>query len=45
MGEVAIRLPRPRGANDPQVAVFAADISKMIAAEVEKIAREDADNA
>jgi len=43
--EVVIDLPRPRGASDEQVAMFAKDVGRRIAREVEKVAKEEADDA
>jgi len=43
--EEAIDLPRPRAATDERVGVLASGISRRIASEVEKIAREEADDA
>lgn len=43
--DVPIDLPRPRAANDERVAWFAADVAGEIRSEVEKIAREEADDA
>jgi NitT/TauT family transport system ATP-binding protein len=43
--EEGIALPRPRGLNDSRVAALAKDIGERIATEVEKIAREEADDA
>jgi NitT/TauT family transport system ATP-binding protein len=43
--ERTIDLPRPRGANDEAVARIAANIAGRIAAEVEKVASEEADDA
>jgi NitT/TauT family transport system ATP-binding protein len=43
--DVAIDLPRPRAANDEQVAALAKDVGKRIAREVEKVAKEEADDA
>ncbi|MBI2391292.1 MAG: ABC transporter ATP-binding protein [Deltaproteobacteria bacterium] len=43
--DVIIDLPRPRAANDERVAWFAADVAGEIRSEVEKIAREEADDA
>jgi len=43
--DVTIDLPRPRAANDERVAWFAADVAGEIRSEVEKIAREEADDA
>jgi sulfonate transport system ATP-binding protein len=43
--EEIIDLPRPRAANDPRVAAFANGIARRIASEVEKVAREEADDA
>jgi NitT/TauT family transport system ATP-binding protein len=43
--EEIIDLPRPRAANDPRVAHFANAIARHIASEVEKVAREEADDA
>jgi len=43
--EVRIELPRPRGANDEQLSVFAKDLARRIAGEVDKIAREEADDS
>ena len=40
-----IDLPRPRAANDPRVAALANGIARRIASEVEKVAREEADDA
>ena len=41
----AVDLPRPRAANDPHVAELANEIARHIASEVEKVAREEADDA
>jgi len=43
--DVAIDLPRSRPLNDERVAWFAADIAGEIRTEVEKIAKEEADDA
>ena len=43
--EEIIDLPRPRAANDPRVAALANGIARRIASEVEKVAREEADDA
>ena len=43
--DVVIDLPRPRGMNDERVAWFAADVAGEIRSEVEKIAKEEADDA
>jgi NitT/TauT family transport system ATP-binding protein len=43
--DVPIDLPRPRPLNDERVAWFAADIAGEIKSEVEKIAKEEADDA
>jgi NitT/TauT family transport system ATP-binding protein len=43
--DVAIDLPRSRPLNDERVAWFAADIASEIKTEVEKIAKEEADDA
>jgi NitT/TauT family transport system ATP-binding protein len=43
--DVAIDLPRSRPLNDERVAWFAADIANEIRTEVEKIAKEEADDA
>jgi NitT/TauT family transport system ATP-binding protein len=43
--EETIDLPRPREANDERVAALANALSKRIASEVEKVAREEADDA
>jgi NitT/TauT family transport system ATP-binding protein len=43
--EEIIDLPRPRAANDPHVAALANGIARRIASEVEKVAREEADDA
>lgn len=43
--EEIIDLPRPRAANDPRVASLANGIGRRIASEVEKVAREEADDA
>jgi NitT/TauT family transport system ATP-binding protein len=43
--EETIDLPRPRAANDESVGALAASIGRRIASEVEKIAREEADDA
>jgi NitT/TauT family transport system ATP-binding protein len=43
--EEKIELPRPREANDERVAALANSLSKRIASEVEKVAREEADDA
>jgi NitT/TauT family transport system ATP-binding protein len=43
--EEIVDLPRPRTANDPRVAALANGIARRIASEVEKVAREEADDA
>jgi NitT/TauT family transport system ATP-binding protein len=43
--EEIIDLPRPRAANDERVGVLANGIARRIASEVEKVAREEADDA
>ncbi|MDP9003064.1 MAG: ABC transporter ATP-binding protein [Myxococcota bacterium] len=43
--EEVIDLPRPRAANDARVATIATGIARRIASEVEKVAREEADDA
>jgi NitT/TauT family transport system ATP-binding protein len=43
--EEIVDLPRPRAANDPRVAALATGIARRIASEVEKVAREEADDA
>ncbi|MEO7096675.1 MAG: ABC transporter ATP-binding protein [Polyangiales bacterium] len=43
--DVVIELPRPREMNDERVAWFAADVAGEIRSEVEKIAKEEADDA
>jgi NitT/TauT family transport system ATP-binding protein len=43
--EEMVDLPRPRAANDTHVAALAASIGRRIASEVEKVAREEADDA
>jgi NitT/TauT family transport system ATP-binding protein len=43
--EEIVDLPRPRAANDPRVAQLANAIGRRIASEVEKVAREEADDA
>jgi NitT/TauT family transport system ATP-binding protein len=43
--DVSIDLPRPRRSEDERVAWFAADVASEIRSEVEKIAREEADDA
>jgi NitT/TauT family transport system ATP-binding protein len=43
--EEIVDLPRPRAANDPRVAQLANAIGRHIASEVEKVAREEADDA
>jgi NitT/TauT family transport system ATP-binding protein len=43
--EEAIDLPRPRAANDERVAALAQAFGRRIASEVEKVAREEADDA
>jgi NitT/TauT family transport system ATP-binding protein len=43
--EVRIDLPRPRGANDEHLSVFTKDLARRIAGEVDKIAREEADES
>ena len=40
-----VDLPRPRAANDSRVAVLSTAIGRRIASEVEKVAREEADDA
>ncbi|MGO9832699.1 MAG: ABC transporter ATP-binding protein [Polyangiaceae bacterium] len=43
--EEIVDLPRPRAANDERVGVLANGIARRIASEVEKVAREEADDA
>ena len=43
--EAYVDLPRPRAANDARVSALAKDIGRRIASEVEKVAREEADDA
>ncbi len=43
--EEMVDLPRPRAANDARVAALASSIGRRIASEVEKVAREEADDA
>jgi NitT/TauT family transport system ATP-binding protein len=43
--EEKIDLPRPRDATDPRAVQLAGDIARRIASEVEKVAREEADDA
>jgi NitT/TauT family transport system ATP-binding protein len=43
--EEIVDLPRPRAANDARVAALAGSIGRRIASEVEKVAREEADDA
>jgi len=43
--EEIVDLPRPRAANDERVSVIANGIARRIASEVEKVAREEADDA
>jgi hypothetical protein len=43
--EETIDLPRPRAATDERVSVLASGIARRIASEVEKIVREEADDA
>jgi NitT/TauT family transport system ATP-binding protein len=43
--EEAVDLPRPRPANDPRASALAGEIAQLIAGEVEKVAREEADDA
>jgi NitT/TauT family transport system ATP-binding protein len=43
--EETIDLPRPRSASDARVAALASGIARRIASEVEKVAREEADDA
>jgi NitT/TauT family transport system ATP-binding protein len=43
--DVTIDLPRPRPLNDERVAWFAADVANEIRTEVDKIAKEEADDA
>ena len=43
--EEVIDLPRPRSANDPRVATLSSGIARRIASEVEKVAREEADES
>jgi NitT/TauT family transport system ATP-binding protein len=43
--EEIVDLPRPRAANDARVAALASSIGRRIASEVEKVAREEADDA
>jgi NitT/TauT family transport system ATP-binding protein len=43
--DVRIDLPRPRAANDEQVAALAKEVGRQIADEVEKVAKEEADDA
>ncbi len=43
--EEIVDLPRPRAANDARVSALATGIARRIASEVEKVAREEADDA
>jgi NitT/TauT family transport system ATP-binding protein len=43
--EAIIDLPRPRPTNDPRMSSLAREIARHIASEVEKVAREEADDA
>ena len=43
--EVRVDLPRPRAANDDRVASISRDVAARIANEVEKVAKEEADDA
>jgi NitT/TauT family transport system ATP-binding protein len=43
--EEIVDLPRPRAANDERVSAIANGIARRIASEVEKVAREEADDA
>ena len=43
--EEMVDLPRPRAANDARVSALATGIARRIASEVEKVAREEADDA
>jgi NitT/TauT family transport system ATP-binding protein len=43
--EEPVDLPRPRAPNDARVAALAKEIARRIASEVEKVAREEADDA
>jgi len=43
--EERVDLPRPRSAGDPAVSALASGIGDRIASEVEKVAREEADDA
>jgi NitT/TauT family transport system ATP-binding protein len=43
--EETVDLPRPRAANDARVAALSSAIARRIASEVEKVAREEADDA
>ena len=43
--DVAVDLPRPRAANDAKLSALAKDIGQRIASEVEKVAKEEADDA
>jgi NitT/TauT family transport system ATP-binding protein len=43
--EAYVDLPRPRAANDAKVSALAKDIGQRIASEVEKVAKEEADDA
>jgi len=43
--EEIVDLPRPRAANDARIAALANGIARRIASEVEKVAREEADDA
>ncbi len=43
--EEIVDLPRPRAANDARVAALANGVARRIASEVEKVAREEADDA
>jgi NitT/TauT family transport system ATP-binding protein len=45
MHEERVDLPRPRAANDARVSALANGVARRIASEVEKVAREEADDA
>ncbi len=45
IGEMRVDLPRPRAANDERAAQIAREVAGQIACEVEKVAKEEADDA
>jgi NitT/TauT family transport system ATP-binding protein len=45
LSDIAVTLPRPRAVDDPEVVTLTRDVAGSLASEVDKVAREEADDA